>query len=98
MPYLLVDGKGVYDWLHAPKFHLLTFSNEAEPDRATSEMVESEFGGLVDQHAFPINEQVSEIFGTDQPFHVLLRPDNYISFVSAEAPFTKLQSYFRRFA
>ncbi|MCA1579313.1 MAG: FAD-dependent monooxygenase [Acidobacteria bacterium] len=98
MPYLLVDGKGVYDWLHAPKFHLVTFSNEAEPDQATSAGVESEFGGLIDQQAFPINEQVSEIFGMDKPFHILLRPDNYIGFVSAEAPLPELQSYFRRFA
>jgi 2-polyprenyl-6-methoxyphenol hydroxylase-like FAD-dependent oxidoreductase len=92
MPYLLVDGKGVYDWLHAPKFHLLTFSNGT--DQATSEPVEREFGDLVDYHAFPINEQVREIFGTDKPFHVLLRPDNYISFVSAEAPLNELRGYF----
>ena len=98
MPYLLVDGKGVYDCLHAPKFHLLTFSNEIDPDHGTRDAVEREFGGLVDYHVFPINQQVSEIFGTDKSFHVLLRPDNYISFVSSEAPLTELQSYFRRFA
>jgi 2-polyprenyl-6-methoxyphenol hydroxylase-like FAD-dependent oxidoreductase len=94
MPYLLVDGKGVYDWLHAPKFHLLTFSNESETDNATKDAVAREFGEVVDYHAFPINEQVTEIFGTDKPFHVLLRPDNYISFISAENPLTELRGYF----
>jgi 2-polyprenyl-6-methoxyphenol hydroxylase-like FAD-dependent oxidoreductase len=94
MPYLLVDAKGVYDWLHAPKFHLLTFSNEIDTDKATRDAVEREFGGVVDYHVFPINEQVSEIFGTDRPFHVLLRPDNYIGFVSAEDPLTELTGYF----
>jgi 2-polyprenyl-6-methoxyphenol hydroxylase-like FAD-dependent oxidoreductase len=94
MPYFLVDGKGVYDWLQAPKFHLLTFSNENDVEEATRGAVQHEFGSVVDYHSFPINEQVSERFGTDQPFHVLLRPDNYISFVSAEAPLHELRSYF----
>ena len=98
MPYLLVDGKGVYDWLTEPRFHLLTFSNDRDTDEATRDAVEREFGGVLDYHAFPINEQVSEIFGTDKPFHVLLRPDNYISFISAEAPLAELRGYFRRFA
>ena len=92
MPYLLVDGKGVYDWLHAPKFHLLTFSNQT--DHATSDAVAGEFADLVDYHEFPINEQVREIFGTEKPFHVLLRPDNYISFISSEAPLIELRRYF----
>ena len=96
MPYLLVDGKGVYDWLHEPKFHLLTFSNDAGTDEATSDAVEREFGSLVDYHAFPINEQVREIFGTDKQFHVLLRPDNYISFVSAKTALAELRDYFDR--
>jgi 2-polyprenyl-6-methoxyphenol hydroxylase-like FAD-dependent oxidoreductase len=93
MPYLLVDGKGVYDWLHAPKFHLLTFSNESETSE-TKDAVAREFGEVVDYLAFPINQQVTEIFGTDKPFHVLLRPDNYISFISAENPLTELRGYF----
>ena len=94
MPYLLVDGKGVYDWLHAPKFHLLTFSNDIDADEGTRNAVEREFGDVVDYHAFPITEQVSEIFGTDQPFHVVLRPDNYISLVTSEDPVAELQRYF----
>ena len=94
MPYFLVDGKGVYDWLQAPKFHLLTFSNENDLEEATRDAVQHDFNSVVDYHAFPINEQVSERFGTDKPFHVLLRPDNYISFVSAEAPLNELRSYF----
>jgi 2-polyprenyl-6-methoxyphenol hydroxylase-like FAD-dependent oxidoreductase len=94
MPYLLVDGKGIYDWLHAPTFHLLTFSNVNEPDQ-DDELVDHEFGHLVSYHVFPLSERVSEIFGTDKPFHVLLRPDNYIGFVTAEEPVAELQKYFQ---
>ena len=97
MPYLLVDGKGVYDWLHDPKFHLLTFSNAIGTDGGTRDAVEREFGSLVDYRAFRMNDQVREIFGEDKQFHVLLRPDNYISFVSAETALPELRDYFDRF-
>jgi hypothetical protein len=92
MPYFLIDGKSVYDWLHAAKFHLLTFSNEVP--QAISEDVEQEFPGSVDYHTFRLNEQVAEIFGSDRSFSVLLRPDNYIAFVSSTTPVSQLRSYF----
>jgi 2-polyprenyl-6-methoxyphenol hydroxylase-like FAD-dependent oxidoreductase len=93
MPYFLVDGKGVYEWLKTPKFHLLTFSNMPEGDDNTNETIESQFSN-VDCHAFPLSEEVAEIFGTSKPFSVLLRPDNYIGFVSAEEPLAELTNYF----
>lgn len=93
MPYFLVDGKSVYDSLHAPQFHLLTFTNEVETPEPTRDRVAHEFPNLVDYHVFPLNEHVQEIFGTDKPFSVLLRPDNYIGFVSAEAPLAQLRAY-----
>ena len=94
MPYFLIDGKSVYDWLHAPQFHLLTFTNEAEGPEHTRETIEHEFPNVVDYHVFPLNERVAEIFGAEKPFSVLLRPDNYIGFVSAEAPLTQVRAYF----
>ena len=94
MPYFLVDGKSVYDSLHAPEFHLLTFTSEVEQPEHTRERIEHEFPNLVDYHVFPLNERVTEIFGTDKPFSVLLRPDNYIGFVSSRAPLAELRTYF----
>ncbi|HKS09834.1 MAG TPA: FAD-dependent monooxygenase [Pyrinomonadaceae bacterium] len=94
MPYFLVDGTSVYDSLHAPEFHLLCFTNEVEGPEHARERIEHEFPNLVDYHIFPLNERVTEIFGTDKPFSVLLRPDNYIGFVSAEAPLAQLRAYF----
>ncbi len=94
MPYFTIDGKGVYDWLHAPKFHLLTFSNNLEPSELTNQVIQSEFGDLVEHLVFPLRRRVAEIFGSRKPFSVLLRPDNYIGFVSAGEPLPELQSYF----
>jgi 2-polyprenyl-6-methoxyphenol hydroxylase-like FAD-dependent oxidoreductase len=93
MPYFLIDGKSVYDWLHAPKFHLVTFVNQSETNE-TSELVQREFANLVDYHTFQLTENVTEIFGNDKPFSVLLRPDNYIGFVSTEEPLAQLRAYF----
>ena len=38
---------------------------------------------LIDFHAVPLGPQVTEAFGTDKPFSVLLRPDNYVAYISA---------------
>ena len=94
MPYFLVDGKSIYDSLHAPEFHLLTFTNDIEGPEHAHDRIEHEFPHLVDYHVFPLNKEVAEIFGTEKPFSVLLRPDNYIGFVSAEAPLAQLRAYF----
>jgi hypothetical protein len=85
MPYFMIDGKGIYDWLHAPKFHLLTFSKET---------IQTETDASVEHLVFPLSERVAEIFGSDKPFSVLLRPDNHIGFVSSGDPLSELRAYF----
>jgi hypothetical protein len=94
MPYFLINGQSIYDCLRQPSFHLLSFANESEQDQSLGNEIEREFGGLVDYHSFPLDQRAAEIFGTDKAFSVLLRPDNYIGFVSAEASLTKLRAYF----
>lgn len=94
MPYFLIGGKSIYDWLHQPSFHLLTFADEPGDDQRIRNEIEREFSGLVDYHSFPLDPRAAEIFGTDKSFSVLLRPDNYIGFVSAEASLIKLRAYF----
>ena len=86
MPYITFDGGDIYDRLHAPKFHLLTFSNEGS---------ELESGEGVEHLTFQLSERVAEIFGSNQTFSVLLRPDNYIGFISSGDPRADLQSYFK---
>ena len=94
MPYFLVDNVSIYDRLHEPKFHLLTFANEQTDHQETRNEIEREYAGVVDYHVVPLTPRVTEIFGTDQPFNVLLRPDNYIAFVSAETSSSGLRAYF----
>ena len=94
MPYFLVDGKDLYDWLKAPTFHLLTFSNNRDAGRGQREEIETGFATVIDYHTFALSEEIAEIFGADKPFSVLLRPDNHISFISAAEPLAEMTEYF----
>ena len=40
--------------------------------------------GLADTSIIPLDDKVKEAFATNEPFFVLLRPDNYIGLISAE--------------
>ena len=84
MPYL--ESEKVYDELREPKFHLLAFGSELNGD----------FGSLVDCHSFPMTNHVRHVFGTEQPFNILLRPDNYIGFIATEISRTEVESYIKR--
>jgi len=88
MPYFTIDGASIYDKLHAPKFHLLAFSSQAK-----STSVENAYTELVDFNALPLNSQVKEAFDSNKPFTVLLRPDNYIGFISTDDSSNKLTTY-----
>lgn len=114
MPYFLVDGKSIYDRLRAPKFHLLTFSDQEtigeKPDALRADAsdrggladVESEltetgkYTELIDRHVIPLDAHVVEIFGADKSFNVLLRPDNYIGFISSDTSVRTLSNYLGR--
>jgi 2-polyprenyl-6-methoxyphenol hydroxylase-like FAD-dependent oxidoreductase len=88
MPYFLLDGKSIYDQLREPKFHLLTFSDVIDLSGL------EKYAQLFDHHAVKINPDAIEAFGTDKPFLVLLRPDNYIGVISADMSTNVLTNYF----
>jgi hypothetical protein len=93
MPYFLIDGKSIYDQLRDPKFHLLIFSDGEHDHRGVHAGVESKFATVLDSHVVPIYPHVAEIFGTDKPFMLLLRPDNYIGFITREIEVRAVNSY-----
>lgn len=93
MPYFLIDGQSVYDKLREPKFHLLTFSDGQSDYQATGNEIEREYADLVDYHVVALYPRVTEIFGTTRPFNVLIRPDNYIAFISQETTTSALKNY-----
>ena len=97
MPYFLLEDKSIYDRLHEPKFHLLTFTNEPDEHKTTQNEIQSEFKNLIDYDVLPLTSQVSEIFGTEEPFSVLLRPDNYIGFVSPGISLSQLRTYLNQY-
>lgn len=92
MPYFVIDGKSIYDRLREPTFHLLTFSDHLNGYDAIKGEIQREFPNLFSYDVLPLNP-AGEHFGTDRPFSVLLRPDNYIGFVSPETSFSELRAY-----
>lgn len=110
MPYFEIEGKSIYDRLRAPKFHLLTFSNgetigetpiSSDPDedlrhRESALNETGNYAPLIDRHEIQLYTHIVEIFGRDKPFNVLLRPDNYIGFISSDTSSGPLSKYFAR--
>ena len=94
MPYFLVEGESIYDRLRRPMFHLLTFTDAPTAQQTIKAEIEAEFSGLVDYHVVPLSSPAAEHFGTNRPFNVLLRPDNYVAFVSSETSSSGLTAYF----
>jgi 2-polyprenyl-6-methoxyphenol hydroxylase-like FAD-dependent oxidoreductase len=97
MPYFLTDGASVYDRLRQPKFHLLLFSGVQSDQQALQTELEREYAGLIDFNVIELDQHVSEIFGTEQPFSLLLRPDNHIGFVSTKTSPDEVSAYLREF-
>jgi 2-polyprenyl-6-methoxyphenol hydroxylase-like FAD-dependent oxidoreductase len=97
MPYFLIDGESIYDKLHQPKFHLLFFSNAQGNFQALKTELENLSAEIVVIKASLLDPQVADIFGTDKSFNVLLRPDNYIGFISPEASLDGLRVYLNKF-
>lgn len=96
LPYFSVDGESVFDRLHAPKFHLLVFADGENGHRPLADEIESEFAGMVDFHNFALSPKIAEIFGSEKPFMTLLRPDNYIGFISSDTTFKKVGDYLKQ--
>lgn len=97
MPYFLVDGASVYDRLHEAKAHFLVFSTEQSDYQTLQAEFENRYAGFVDFHKIAFQPNVAEAFGTDKPFCVFLRPDNYIGFVTTDVSLDAVDFYLRDF-
>ncbi len=51
---------------------------------------------LIDFNVIPLDSQVAKAFGVTRPFSVLLRPDNYIGFLSTEMTLNELTVYLEK--
>lgn len=97
MPYLVLDGDSVYERLREPNFHLLSFSTEQSEFELFKADVERRKPGLIDFNRFQLTRKAEEIFGTDKPFNVFLRPDNYIGFITANTAASEVEKYLSEF-
>ncbi len=91
MPYFEIEGASVYEKLKAPKFHLLTFFD----GQNQVEFSEKDLPDFVDFYEFPLYPHITELFGTDESFCVLLRPDNYIGTISTDVSFETMENYLK---
>jgi hypothetical protein len=96
MPYFLIDGKSVYDKLRQPKFHWLVSSNAESDFQTFKTELERQYAELVDFSVISLHPEVTEAFGTDKPFNMLLRPDNYVGLISSETSRDEIDIYLKK--
>lgn len=89
MPYFRI-GHSVYDELREPKFHVITFGGDG------SGKIGDRFNDLIDKHTLPLSPEISEHFGADEPFIVVLRPDNYIGLITKDLSGQAVENYLGR--
>lgn len=89
LPYFTLDGKSIYDELQAPGFHLLTFT-----EKESVEGIEKPYDSWFKHSVLPLSEAATEAFGIKESFSVLVRPDNYIGFISQNNLASDLAHYF----
>jgi len=98
MPYFLIDGESVYDKLRQPNFHWLVFSDAANSSQTLQTELEDHYAELVDFNVISLHRQVAEAFGTERPFSMMLRPDNYIGSISTETSLNGLRVFLNKLA
>lgn len=97
MPYFLVEGTNIYDRLYSPKFHLLIFSEGNTNYQDLRSNLQKEYDHLIDFNVIPISQRIIEIFGTNQSFVVLLRPDNHIGMMGQDFSLETIATYFKEY-
>lgn len=96
LPYFLVEGKSVYDRLHEPKFHLLTFFDGQGEEPHLPETIIEKYPELIDFQTIPLYPNIAQTFGAKESFIVLLRPDNYIGLISSDVSADAAIGYLNR--
>lgn len=97
MPYLVLDGRSIYERLHAPKFHLLLFSDGRDDYQELKSKFAEEYGESVGVLLIPLYPHVADIFGVERSLLVLLRPDNHIGLLTTEMSIDSPRDYLRQF-
>jgi 2-polyprenyl-6-methoxyphenol hydroxylase-like FAD-dependent oxidoreductase len=76
MPYFMIDqSSSIYDLLKQPSFHLIGFGKASN--------TATDING-VDIRNIQLPKAPGHIFGNNNDFYVLVRPDNYIAYIGAD--------------
>jgi len=97
MPWFEADGKSIYSSLTSPAFHLLLFGADSEVCSGLRQAMRSKWQDDIEIQEHPLQEAVKKAFGCESPFLVLLRPDNYIGYLSDDLSAEKLNEYLARY-
>lgn len=97
MPWVEIDGKSIYDYLHEPVFHLLIFSTGKSEIPPLPDDLMKKWEEKIDSHYFDLDEKIAETFGTRSAFFVILRPDNYVGLISDDFSPETVSNYLARF-
>jgi hypothetical protein len=89
MPYFEIEGRSIYENLREPRFHLLVFSDGTEKLDTDQIAIEN---STVD--VFPLYPSITETFGASKTFVIVLRPDNYIGYLSTGWDPAAIRDYF----
>jgi len=96
MPWFHIDGEGIFDSLKEPRFHLLLFGAN-DTIRNEISAIDAKWRDELVVRSFPLSDEVKKAFGIESPFLVLLRPDNYIGYLSDDLVPEKLNDYLTRY-
>jgi 2-polyprenyl-6-methoxyphenol hydroxylase-like FAD-dependent oxidoreductase len=88
-PYFKIEGENFFNYLREPKFHFISFGNGSIADTEKTKYAEE-----IDFEILPLTVEIRRIFATDEPFSVLVRPDNYIAFLSKNNSAAEIEKYF----
>ena len=84
MPWLTIDGRSIYDDLREPLLHLVIFHDGKDEIPPLPDDVMKVWEGKIESHFYSLFPHVTELFGTDKSFFMILRPDNYIGLISED--------------
>jgi hypothetical protein len=72
------------------------FSNGEQDYLGLQSELTSAYGDWIDLNVIPLYPPVVKRFVANQPFQLLLRPDNYVGLISTDLSFHPLKAYFER--
>lgn len=97
MPWFEIDGRSIYNDLRSPIFHLVIFSDAASEILPLPDALLTKWKERIDSHVYPLDTKVQEAFGYNDPFFVILRPDNYIGLLSDDLSPNRIGQYLQKF-